>query len=34
MNNLATFPSESKYLEVNGINMHYVEEDEGNPILL
>jgi len=29
----ATFPFESKYLEVNGSNIHYIDEGEGDPIL-
>ena len=29
----AKFPFESKYLEVKGSNIHYVEEGEGDPIL-
>jgi len=27
------FPFESKFLEVNGSKMHYVDVGEGNPIL-
>jgi len=27
------FPFESKYIEVNGSNMHYIEEGTGDPIL-
>ena len=29
----AAFPFESKYVEVNGSQMHYIEEGEGDPIL-
>jgi len=29
----AEFPFESKYLEVNGSKIHYIEEGEGDPIL-
>jgi haloalkane dehalogenase len=29
----AAFPFESKYLEVNGSKIHYIEEGEGDPIL-
>ena len=29
----AEFPFESKYLEVKGSNIHYIEEGEGDPIL-
>lgn len=29
----AEFPFESKYLEIHGSNMHYIDEGEGNPIL-
>ena len=27
------FPFESKYIEIDGSRMHYVEEGEGDPIL-
>ena len=30
----AEFPYESRFIEVNGSKMHYVEEGEGDPILL
>jgi len=35
MNNMisAQFPFESKYLEIKGSKMHYIEEGEGEPIL-
>ena len=29
----AAFPFKSKYLEVKGSKIHYVEEGEGDPIL-
>ena len=29
----AKFPFESKFLEVEGSNIHYIEEGEGDPIL-
>ena len=29
----ASFPFESKYIEVNGSKIHYIEEGEGDPIL-
>jgi len=29
----AKFPFESKYLEVKGSKIHYIEEGEGDPIL-
>lgn len=29
----SAFPFESKYLEINGNRMHYVEEGAGDPIL-
>ncbi len=29
----AEFPFESKYLEVKGSKIHYIEEGEGDPIL-
>ncbi len=31
--NSAEFPFESKYLEINGSNMHYIDEGHGDPIL-
>ena len=30
---LADFTFESKYIEVNGSNIHYIDEGEGDPIL-
>ncbi|MEM7334332.1 MAG: haloalkane dehalogenase [Chloroflexota bacterium] len=29
----AAFPFESKYIEIHGSNMHYIDEGEGDPIL-
>ncbi len=29
----AKFPFESKYLEVKGSKIHYIDEGEGDPIL-
>jgi len=29
----AKFPFESKYVDVNGVSMHYIEQGEGTPIL-
>jgi haloalkane dehalogenase len=29
----AEFPFESKYLEIKGSEIHYIEEGEGDPIL-
>ncbi len=35
MNNIsAKFPFESKYIDINGSNMHYIEEGNGEPFLL
>lgn len=29
----AEYPFESKYKEIDGVNMHYIDEGEGNPII-
>jgi haloalkane dehalogenase len=29
----AEYPFESKYKEIDGINMHYIDEGEGDPII-